>query len=75
MKIHDLLAIQDISPERLARGMGLSRTRVAAMLKQRGAAWENVAKIAIVLGCEPENIAERTTLASRPMMAYGRWRE
>ena len=75
MKIHDLLAAKQISPYALAKAIGLSRTRTVAILDQRGASWRNVVKIAGVLGVAPEDIAERTTLASRPMMAYGRWRE
>lgn len=45
------------------------------MLQQHGASWDNVTKIAAVLGVQPEDIAERATFRERPLMEYGKWRE
>ena len=75
MRIHDLLATKQVSVYALAAGIGRSRTRTAAILQQHGASWFNVVKIAGVLGCKPEDIAEQMTLTERPLMEYGRWRE
>ena len=74
MKIHDLLTVKQVSVYALAQGIGLSRTRTAAILAQHGASWDNVTKIAQVLGVAPEDIAGRAQLAARPLMPYGQWR-
>ena len=73
MKVDDIRTAKGVSVFALARGIGLSRTRTAAMLAQHGAAWANVVKIAAVLGVAPEDLAEQMTLTARPLMAYGRW--
>ena len=75
MIVNDIRTERGISVYALANAIGLSRTRVAAILAQRGAAWDNVRAIAAVLGVEPEAIAEPAVHQARPLMPYGRWRE